>query len=138
MSAIASNVSRNLNDLALLVLRLSFSLLMLTHGVPKLQQLVAGGEIKFPDPIGIGPTASLALAVCGEAVAPVLLVIGLFTRWVAVLPCVTMAVAAFMVHSGDPLAEREPALLYLAGFTAILLAGAGRHSIDGLRTKRPE
>ena len=138
MSALASNVSRNLNDLGLLALRLSFSALMLTHGVPKLQQLVAGGQINFPDPIGVGPTASLALAVCGEAVAPVLIVVGLFARWAAVLPCVTMAVAAFMVHSGDPLADREPALLHLAGFTTILLAGAGHYSIDGLRTKRPE
>jgi uncharacterized membrane protein YphA (DoxX/SURF4 family) len=42
------------------------------------------------------------------------------------------------VHSGDPLADRELALLYLAGFAAIALAGAGHYSIDGLRTKRAE
>lgn len=136
MSNIATNVSRKLSDVGHLVLRLSFSLLMLTHGVPKLQQLVAGGTSDFPDPVGVGSTVSLVVAVCGEAVAPVLVMIGLFTRWAAVLPCVIMAVAAFMVHSGDPLAKRELALLYLAGFAVIALVGPGGYSIDGLRTKR--
>jgi putative oxidoreductase len=136
MSIIAANVSRKLSDVGHLVLRLSFSLLMLTHGVPKLQQLVAGGTSDFPDPVGVGSTVSLIVAVCGEAVAPVLVMIGLFTRWAAVLPCVIMAVAAFMVHSGDPLAKRELALLYLAGFAVIALVGPGGYSIDGLRTKR--
>jgi putative oxidoreductase len=136
MSIIAANVSRKVSDVGHLVLRLSFSLLMLTHGVPKLQQLVAGGTSDFPDPVGVGSTVSLIVAVCGEAVAPVLVMIGLFTRWAAVLPCVIMAVAAFMVHSGDPLAKRELALLYLAGFAVIALVGPGGYSIDGLRTKR--
>jgi putative oxidoreductase len=136
MSIIATNVSRKLSDVGHLVLRLSFSLLMLTHGVPKLQQLVSGATGDFPDPIGLGSTLSLVIAVCGEAVAPVLVMIGLFTRWAAVLPCAVMAAAAFVVHSGDPLAKRELALLYLAGFAVIALVGPGGYSIDGLRTKR--
>ncbi|PIH04209.1 hypothetical protein CS542_01115 [Pedobacter sp. IW39] len=27
---------------------------MLSHGIPKLEMLLAGGEIKFMDPIGLG------------------------------------------------------------------------------------
>jgi putative oxidoreductase len=47
-----------------------------------------------------------------------------------------MAVAAFVVHRGQPLPERELALLYLVGFVGLMLTGPGRYSIDELRTKR--
>jgi putative oxidoreductase len=136
MSALTDNVARNLNDLGLLLLRLGMSGLMLTHGIPKLQKLVAGGEIQFPDPIGIGATASLALAVFGEVVAPALLIVGFLTRWAAIPAAATMAVAAFVVHWSDPLGEKELALLYLVGFATLFLTGAGHYSIDGLRAKR--
>jgi putative oxidoreductase len=136
MSALTDNLARNLNDLGLLLLRLGMSGLMLTHGIPKLQKLIAGGEIKFPDPIGIGATASLALAVFGEVVAPAFLILGLFTRWAAIPAAATMVVAAFMVHWSDPLAEKELALLYLLGFAALMFTGAGHYSIDALRVKR--
>lgn len=136
MSALTDNVARNLNDLGLLLLRLGMSGLMLTHGIPKLQKLVAGGEIQFPDPIGIGATASLALAVFGEVVAPALLIVGFLTRWAAIPAAATMAVAAFVVHWSDPLGEKELALLYLVGFATLFFTGAGHYSIDGLRAKR--
>ena len=136
MSALSDNLSRNLNDLGLLLLRLGMAGLMLTHGIPKAQTLFAGGEIQFPDPIGIGATASLSLAVLGEVVAPALLIVGLFTRWAAIPAAATMAVAAFMVHWSDPLAEKELALLYLVGFAVLMFTGAGHYSIDSLRAKR--
>jgi putative oxidoreductase len=136
MSALIENLTRNIHDLGILVLRVGVSGLMLTHGVPKLQKLVAGGEIQFPDPIGVGPTASLALAVFGEVVAPAFLIVGFLTRWAAIPAAVTMAVAAFVVHWSDPLADKELALVYLVGFATLFFTGAGHYSIDGLRTKR--
>ena len=136
MSALSDNLARNLNDLGLLLLRLGMGGLMLTHGIPKAQKLLAGGEIQFPDPIGVGATASLALAVFGEVVAPAFLIVGLLTRWAAIPAAATMVVAAFMVHWSDPLAEKELALLYLVGFVVLLCTGAGHYSIDGLRVKR--
>ena len=137
MSNLTDNLTRNFNDLGLLALRLGIAGLMLTHGVPKLQKLVAGGEIQFPDPIGLGATASLALAVFGEVVAPAFLIVGFLTRWAAIPAAATMAVAAFVVHWKDPLADKELALLYLVGFAVLFLTGAGHDSIDGLRVKRP-
>jgi len=136
MSALSDNLARNLNDFGLLVLRLGMAGLMLTHGYPKAQKLFAGGEIQFADPIGVGATASLALAVFGEVVAPAFLIVGFLTRWAAIPAAATMAVAAFVVHWSDPLAEKELALLYLVGFVVIFCAGAGHYSIDGLRVKR--
>jgi putative oxidoreductase len=136
MSTITDNLSRNANDFGLLVLRLGMSGLMLTHGIPKLQKLIAGGEIQFPDPIGVGATASLALAVFGEVVAPAFLIVGFLTRWAAIPAAATMAVAAFVVHWSDPIADKEMALLYLIGFAVLIATGAGHYSIDGLRVKR--
>lgn len=136
MSNLTDNIARNANDLGLLLLRLGMGGLMLTHGVPKFQTLIKGGQIEFPDPLGVGSTISLSLAVFGELVAPAFLILGLLTRWAAIPAAVTMGVAAFVVHWSDPLGDKEHALMYFVAFTAILCTGAGRFSVDGLRTKR--
>ncbi|WP_339698552.1 DoxX family protein [uncultured Marixanthomonas sp.] len=113
----------------LLFLRLTFSGMMLTHGIPKLLNLIQG-DIQFGDPIGLGPTVSLILTVIGEAICPLLIILGLKTRIAAIPTIITMAVAAFIVHGSDPLGTKEMALLYLFGFTAIALLGSGRFSLD--------
>ncbi|MEQ1833772.1 MAG: DoxX family protein [Candidatus Eisenbacteria bacterium] len=122
--------------IGLLLLRVAASSLMLTHGIPKLQKLMAGGDIKFFDFLGLGPMPSLALAVFGEAIAPILVMLGLFTRFAAFPPAFTMAVAAVMVHGADPLGEKELALLYLLPFVTLMFTGPGRWSLDSLRTRR--
>jgi len=115
--------------LGLLFLRLSFSGMLLTHGIPKLLNLIQG-DIAFGDPIGLGPTVSLILAVIGEAICPILIILGIKTRIVAILTIIIMAVAAFVVHGNDPLGTKELALLYLFGFVAIALLGSGRFSLN--------
>jgi putative oxidoreductase len=123
-------------DAGLLLLRIAPSALLLTHGIPKLQKLMAGGEIKFFDFLGIGPTASLSLAVFGEVVAPVLVLAGFLTRWAAFPAAFTMLVAAAMVHGSDPLGEKELALLYLLPFVVLMMTGPGRWSVDAWRAGR--
>ena len=126
----------SLNSLGLAILRISFSAMMLTHGIPKAQTLFGGGEIQFPDPIGLGATFSLVLAVIGEVVSPVLVIIGFKTKWSAIPAFLTMFIAAFVFHGADPLAKKELALLYMFAFLAIALLGAGRLSVDGMTGKR--
>lgn len=116
-------------DLGLLLLRVGFSALMLTHGIPKLLQLISG-NFSFGDPIGIGSTASLILTVIAEAICPILIIIGLKTRLSAIPVVITMTVAAFIVHGNDPLATKEMALLYLIGFLGIALMGGGRFGLS--------
>ncbi|MBE9518919.1 MAG: DoxX family membrane protein [Bacteroidetes bacterium] len=53
-------------NILVLILRISIAAFMLTHGWPKLGKLLAGGEIQFGDPIGLGPGFSLILAVFAE------------------------------------------------------------------------
>lgn len=114
---------------ALLFLRLTFSGMMLTHGIPKLLNLVQG-NMEFGDPFGLGPTVSLILAVIGEAICPLLIILGIKTRIAAIPTIITMAVAAFLIHGSDPLARKELALLYLFGFIVIALLGPGRFALD--------
>lgn len=123
-----------INNLALLLVRLGFSAAMLTHGIPKMMKLFKG-DFSFADPFGIGAGPSLGLAVFGEVVAPILIIVGLKTRLAAIPAAITMAVAAFMVHGDDPFAKQEKALLYLIAFVAIGLLGAGKFSVDGILKK---
>jgi putative oxidoreductase len=117
------------SDLGLALLRILPSAMLLTHGIPKFQKLLAG-DFEFGDPIGIGPAPSLFLTVLGEFVCSILLIIGYKTRWAAVPPAIVMLVAGFIVHSADPFDVKEKAFLFLSFFLVIILLGPGRYSID--------
>lgn len=116
-------------DIGLAILRIAPSVMMLFHGIPKLQKIISG-NLEFGDPLGIGNAPSLFLAVIGEVICPLLIIIGFKTRWVAVPTAITMAVAAFVVHGGDDFATKEKALLYLVFFVAIIVLGPGKFSVD--------
>lgn len=120
----------NLTHLGLAFLRISFSATMMVHGYDKLNRLFAD-EITFADPIGIGQTPSLVLAIIGEFVAPILIILGFKTRYAAIPAIITMLVAALIVHGADPFANKEMALLYAFAFISIGLLGPGKYSIDG-------
>lgn len=126
-------MKNNFNNLSLLILRLGFGGFLMTHGIPKFNYLFES-PIKFANPIGIGDTATLILALIGEVVAPIFVIIGFKTKWAAIPPAITMAVAAFIVHAKDDLATKEHALLFLFAFVAICLSGAGKYSIDGVKS----
>lgn len=126
-------MNRNSIDIALLVLRVGFAGFMLTHGIPKLSML--SDPSSFADPLGVGTTLSLILALIGEVIAPIFLIVGFKTKWAAVPAFITMAVAAFVVHAKDDLGTKEMALLYFIAFLTIFLAGAGKYSLDGMRKR---
>ena len=117
-----------LKDLGLALLRIGASAMMMTHGYGKLQMLINGAE--FGNPIGIGSTPSLFLAMIGEFVCPILIIFGYKTRLAAIPTAITMAVAAFIAHGADPFQKKEMALLYLTIFVVIALAGPGKFSAD--------
>lgn len=118
-----------LKDIGLAFFRIAISGMMLTHGIPKLQKLLAG-DFEFGDPLGIGTAPSLFLTVIGEFLCPVLIIIGYKTRLVSIPAAITMLVAAFIVHGSDPFGTKEKALLYLVAFIAIALLGPGKYGID--------
>ena len=117
-------------DIGLLLLRLTVGLgLFWGHGLGKLlhfQQRASG----FPDPLGIGSEATLAVAVLAEVLCALAVASGIFTRLAAIPPALMMAVAILTVHLGDPFKDWELAALYLAGFLTVALVGPGGISLD--------
>ncbi len=123
-------------DYALLILRVGLGLMMLTHGMPKMEKLFSGEPIQFASVFGLSPAISLGLAVFAEVFCAVLIMFGFATRLASVPLVITMLVAVLMIHGSDPFAKKEMGTLYLVGFSAILLAGPGRFSLDHLISKR--
>lgn len=122
-------------SLAALVLRLAAGGLMMSHGWDKLIHYSERSSF-FPDPIGLGPSVSMALAVFSEFFCALAVALGLLTRAAVIPLMVTMFVAAFVFHGADPLAKKELALFYFAAFTAILCMGPGRFSLDSYLLKK--
>ncbi|MDO8301032.1 DoxX family protein [Lacisediminimonas sp.] len=126
------------DDLGKLILRLTLAATLLLHGVAKMIS-------------GVGPIAGmlgtaglptqLAYAVfIGEVLAPILIVIGVWTRMAAMVVVINMIVAVALVHSGDFLKitstggwALELQAFYLFVALAIVLLGAGRYSMGGTK-----
>ncbi len=123
------NYSTTIN-LALVLLRMTSGVFMLTHGTGKLMKFFGDEPLKFADPIGIGVTASLSLAVFAEVFCSVFLIVGLATRFAAIPLLITMLVAAIIVHANDGFGKQELPLMYCSMYLAIALCGAGKYSID--------
>ncbi len=116
--------------IALLVLRVFTGLSMAAaHGWPKAASpasfLDSVAEMGFPLAEGLGWAAIVA-----ELVGGICLALGLGTRLSAFLIAVTMLVAAFVHHAGDPFGRREKALLYAAIALFFMVKGGGKLSID--------
>lgn len=116
-------------DMLLLFVRVFAAVLMMTHGFPKMEKLIAGGEIKFYNFMWTGPTISLALCVIGELIAPIFVILGYKFRVACFLLVFTMLVAAFGAHFSDPLSEKEHSLLYYLLFLVLMQTGPGRYSL---------
>jgi putative oxidoreductase len=120
-------------DWGFLMLRvLLASPMIAVHGWGKVQSLFAEGPVRFADPLHLGATTTLVLAVLTEFVAPLLVLLGIRVRWAAGATAVTMGVAFVMVHGGALTGEHsgELAYLYLVGFAVLAIAGDARGAPD--------
>lgn len=119
-------------DLALLLLRVLLGgLLLRLHGIGKIGGLSAD-PVQFADPFGIGPAASLFLSMFAEVVGSALLILGLATRWAALLVVINLLTAFTLAHGMVLIGQGsgELPLVYLIGFLVLFLAGPGKFSID--------
>ena len=122
-----------MNSFAILLLRvISGAFMLFAHGLPKLNRLFSGGEIRFSDPRGIGTIPSLSLAVFAEFLCAILLMLGLFTRPALTFLIITMFVAGFIHHAADPFAIKEKAFLFLLIFVVLFLVGPGRYALSSI------
>lgn len=131
-----TTVNTNHLDYIILLLRITVAVFMITHAIPKMNKLLAGGEIQFPDPLGMGPAISLVLAVFAELFCSILIGFGLLTRLAAFPLIITMAVAAFIVHAGDPFKQKELSLMYLVLYIVLFFIGSGKYSVDYFISKK--
>lgn len=125
-------------DLALLVLRLAVGVLMLLHGIAKIQNGMDEGLRGIESLLAAKdlPT-SLAIGVyAGEILAPLLLLVGWLVRPAALLVAFTMLMSIWLAHSDDwyTLTKHgglatELNLLYFAGALALALSGGGRFAL---------
>jgi putative oxidoreductase len=119
-----------------LIFRLSLGGLMLFHGVAK---VTSPGSLQWigTNLSSFGLPPELAYGVyAGEILAPVLIILGLFTRVGGLLMAINMIVAVLLVHMGELTAitssggwQLELQALYLFGGLALFFMGGGRYAV---------
>ena len=124
------------DDTGKLVLRLGLGLIVLVHGISKLSSGV-GFISGLLASHGLPPALAYGVYI-GEIVAPLLLVVGFYTRPAAWIVVVNMLVAIWLVRSKDLLVigktggwAMELEGLMLVAALAVALMGAGRFSVGG-------
>lgn len=116
--------------LGLLVFRVALGVIFLTHGYPKLTRSAAAMQGIF---VQHGLPAQLVyVAGVLETFGGILLILGLFTRPVALLLAIEMAVAIVKVHSGHGImALREYEFPLALGTACLALATVGAGVLSG-------
>lgn len=122
-------------DWAPVFLRLTVGIILFAHG----SQKMFGGMTKFTAtvaqldlPFGWLPGLFAYLAAASEFFGGILLILGLATRWAALLAGFVMLVAVTMVHAGQLTGKNgfEFPLLMLAACVSLVITGGGKASID--------
>lgn len=115
----------------LLVVRVFFGIMFLTHGYDKLMVHAAMAD-GFADPLGLGSFLSFWMVVFAELACSLALIFGILQRVVLIPMIITMIVAFFMVHSGMPFAAKELSFIYMAIFILLFITGPGKYSFDAV------
>lgn len=126
------------DDAGKLLLRVALGVLILLHGIAK----VVGGPtfvLSLMDQIGM-PAMFGYLVYVGEVLAPLLVIVGIWTRLAAIVIAINMVVAVALVHGKELLSlgktggwALELQGMFFIAAVVVALQGAGRYSIGGVR-----
>ena len=127
---------RNTDDAGKLLLRALLAAMLLFHGISKLSHGI--GPIQGMV-TGAGLPAVFAYGVyIGEVAAPLLMLVGLFTRAAALVVAINMIVAVLLAHTAQFFTLNETGgwalelqAMFFGTALAIALLGAGRYSLGG-------
>lgn len=121
-------------NMAMLLHRLVFGILMMAHGYDK---LINYNEMKndFMSFMGLGSSISLLLVIFAEFFCALFITLGLFTRLTVIPLIICMAVALFKAHDMDIMGDGSGATLYLGAYLVLLIVGPGKISVDGLASR---
>ncbi|MNX79085.1 putative oxidoreductase MhqP [compost metagenome] len=126
-------------DVGWLIVRVTFGLLLMTHGYPKLfgvtpqgGRVIEGFAKNMVEPLGFpAPLFFAHLAALAEFLGGLCIALGLFTPIAALAAAGTMLVAIrHHVGQGDPLKVFELTLIYFAISLGAVFIGGGRYSLD--------
>lgn len=123
------------SDFGKLILRFMIGGLMLFHGIAKINCGISFIVSKvtqdgFPEFLAYG-------VYIGEVIAPILIILGLKTRFASFIIMVTMIFAIYLVHANDLLEVTktgawaiELQMMYLLSALSLMFLGAGKLSFD--------
>ncbi len=125
------------DDAGKLIVRLALGILILLHGLSKLTGGGVTGISGMLSSHGV-PGVLAYLVYIGEIIAPILLILGIYTRLGGLIIAINMVVAIALAHTGQltSITNSGGWALELQGmflFTALAIAfmGAGRFSLAG-------
>lgn len=132
-------------DLAILILRLSLGVIMISHGIPKIKKREVLGK-KWNDHYGV-PKATIWLTGILQIVGGLALLVGLFTSLTSLILALDMLAALFICifssHHREPFNSVTPEkgwdvnLLLVGSLVAVLVLGGGKWSLDALLSLSP-
>ncbi len=123
------------NDIGRLILRLVLGITVLLHGISKLMSGVDGisgmlGNAGLPGFLAYG-------VYVGEVIAPILIIVGFYSRIGAWVVVINMLFAIGLVHTGEVMALNQQGgwaielqAMFLFTAAAIALIGPGRFAIN--------
>lgn len=125
------------DDVGKLIARLTVSILMLFHGVPKLLNFSGTVDWLGGALAGMGLPQFIAYGVFfGEVIGPLMILLGLYARWGGILVVINMLFAIGMFHLGDLVALNDMGALalqldyfFLFGALAVCFLGTGRYAL---------
>jgi putative oxidoreductase len=128
----------NGSEVGKLILRVTLGILILLHGVAKITKGPGGvmsmlGKVGLPEELGY-------LVYVGEIIAPVLLIVGVWSRLAAAIIAINMVVAIWLAHQSQLFSltgtggwALELQGMFLMTAVALIFLGAGRYSLGGGR-----
>jgi putative oxidoreductase len=119
--------------LAYTLVRLTVGLMLLPHGIPKVQQGIEAFAQQSIAGRGLKPALLIAyLVVFNETIGAVMIAVGLLTRVVAFMVAVEMAVIVYVYWPkfGWTQPGYEYVLMWGLMAFALVLGGGGRYSLD--------
>lgn len=132
----STSTRSDFDDAGKLVLRASLAMVILFHGIAKLTGGVGfiGGMLAKS---GL-PEALAYLVYVGEVVAPLMILIGVFTRPAALVVAGNMIVAVLLVHTAEFFTLNQTGgwalelqAMFFCSALAVAMLGAGRYSVAG-------
>ena len=121
-------------DAGKLLLRLSVGILVLLHGIAKVTG-GADGVVGMVEKAGLPGSFGYAVYI-GEVIAPLAMILGVWTRLAALVVALTMVVAILLAHSGELFTltrgggwALELQGMFLLTALAVALIGPGRYAL---------